>query len=99
MAGFYHDPTKEDPAVVICFSCEMEHQCIGTNEKYSNDIVKAVLLDFYVDACLWADIHRNTTKYFPTFTRPPQKIGMVGRERHLDSYDKKSVNFFIQIIF
>jgi hypothetical protein len=105
MAGFYHDPMEEDPAVVICFSCEAEHRCIGTDGNYSNDIVKAVLLDIHIDGYLWADIYRNATEYFLTLTRLPQEISMMGRKQHIEidkqsdmtSHDKNSVNFSIQI--
>jgi Inhibitor of Apoptosis domain len=102
IAGFFHDPIEEDPAVVVCFSCEVEYRCIETVGKFSDNIVKAALLDYHVDGCLWADMYRNATEYFPTKTRLSQKIGMVGRKHNQSdtgtiSHDQKKSNFSIQI--
>jgi hypothetical protein len=39
LAGFYHDPTEEDPATVICFSCGALWHCTGTYGQYRTDDV------------------------------------------------------------
>jgi hypothetical protein len=59
-AGFYHDPTEEDPATVACSSCEVvwwpRSQPVG---RYSKNEAQTILLDYHVNNCLWADMLQN----------------------------------------
>ena len=60
LAGFYHDPTEEDPTTVTCFSCDAVWPNRQLTGQYSKNEVQTILLDFHLDNCFWANMLRNT---------------------------------------
>lgn len=102
VAGFYHDPTGEDPATVTCFSCEVVWPRTKPSGLYSKNEVQIILLDYHLDNCLWADLLRNAMDLIQL---PENTRKMEDRNKQLESgiqrdtayNDRSSVNFSVRI--
>jgi Inhibitor of Apoptosis domain len=51
-AGFYHDPTEEDPAAVACFACDAVWPRAKPTGQFSIGEVQTILLNYHVANCL-----------------------------------------------
>lgn len=103
LAGFYHDPTEENPATVTCFSCDAVWPVTRTTGRYSKNEVQTILLDYHADNCLWAEMLRNAMGR--DLIKLPENTTKEDREHHLGfekpcetaNENKSSVNLSFQI--
>ena len=63
VSGFYHEPSDENFATLICFSCGAGFGIVGPPVKISNKKLEQFLLERHTEDCLWADMRRNATAF------------------------------------
>jgi hypothetical protein len=75
VSGFYHEPSDENFATLICFSCGAGFGILGPPVKISNEKLEQFLIERHTEDCLWADMRRHATafsRHLPSVHGGPQ---------------------------